>query len=130
MKHLNSQRHRLWCLCFAALLPLSAQAHVLEQLIASSLASHPAAQGQRALVQSAEAGVDSARWQFYPTPSVSIETANAGAADSLYQGDSRVSTMRLQQALWTGGRLSSGMDKACNWACAWCKPMATGCPPT
>jgi adhesin transport system outer membrane protein len=112
MKHLNSQRHRLWCLCLAALLPLSAQANVLEQLIASSLASHPAAQGQRALVQSAEAGVDSARWQFYPTPSVSIETANAGAADSLYQGDSRVSTMRLQQALWTGGRLSSGMDKA------------------
>ena len=112
MKHLNSQRHRLWCLCLAVLLPLSVQAQVLEQLIASSLTSHPAAQGQRALLQSAQAGVDSARWQFYPTPSVSIETANAGAADSLYQGDSRVSTLRLQQPLWTGGRLSSGMDKA------------------
>ena len=112
MKHLDSQRHRLWCLCLAVLLPLSVQAQVLEQLIASSLTSHPAAQGQRALLQSAQAGVDSARWQFYPTPSVSIETANAGAADSLYQGDSRVSTLRLQQPLWTGGRLSSGMDKA------------------
>ncbi len=112
MKHLDSQRHRLWCLCLAVLLPLSVQAQVLEQLIASSLTSHPASQGQRALLQSAQAGVDSARWQFYPTPSVSIETANAGAADSLYQGDSRVSTLRLQQPLWTGGRLSSGMDKA------------------
>jgi outer membrane protein TolC len=63
-----------------AVLPLSVHAQVLEQLIASALASHPSAQGQRALVQSAEAGVDSARWQFYPTPSVSVETANASAA--------------------------------------------------
>lgn len=90
----------------------SVHAQVLEQLIASALASHPSAQGQRALVQSAEAGVDSARWQFYPTPSVSVETANASAADRLYQGDNRVSTLRLQQPLWTGGRLSAGMDKA------------------
>lgn len=95
-----------------AVLPLSVHAQVLEQLIASALASHPSGQGQRALVQSAEAGVDSARWQFYPTPSVSVETANASAADRLYQGDSRVSTLRLQQPLWTGGRLSAGMDKA------------------
>jgi outer membrane protein, adhesin transport system len=95
-----------------AVLPLSVHAQVLEQLIASALASHPSAQGQRALVQSAEAGVDSARWQFYPTPSVSVETANASAADRLYEGDNRVSTLRLQQPLWTGGRLSAGMDKA------------------
>ena len=95
-----------------AVLPLSVHAQVLEQLIASALASHPSAQGQRALVQSAEAGVDSARWQFYPTPSVSVETANASAAGRLYEGDNRVSTLRLQQPLWTGGRLSAGMDKA------------------
>ena len=92
--------------------PLLAHAQRLEQLINSALASHPSAQGQRALVQSAEAGVDSARWQFYPTPSVSIETANASATDRLYQGDNRVSTARLQQPLWTGGRLTAGMDKA------------------
>ena len=95
-----------------AVLPLSVHAQVLEQLIASALASHPSAQGQRALVQSAEAGVDSARWQFYPTPSVSVESANASATDRLYQGDNRVSTLRLQQPLWTGGRLTAGMDKA------------------
>ena len=91
-------------------LPVHAQR--LEQLINSALASHPSAQGQRALVESAEAGVDSARWQFYPTPSVSIETAQASATDRLYQGDNRVSTARLQQPLWTGGRLTAGMDKA------------------
>jgi adhesin transport system outer membrane protein len=95
-----------------AVLPLSVHAQVLEQMIASALASHPSAQAQRALVQSAEAGVDSARWQFYPTPSVSVETASASAADRLYRGDNRVATLRLQQPLWTGGRLTAGMDKA------------------
>ena len=93
-------------------LALPAHAQRLEQLINSALASHPSAQGQRALVQSAAANVDSAQWLFYPTPSVSIETANASATDRLYQGDNRVSTARLQQPLWTGGRLTAGMDKA------------------
>ncbi len=109
----NSARTRsLDLLLLLALLPVSAYAQPLEHLIASALASHPSAQGQRALVQSAEAGVDSARWQFYPTPSVSIETVNASATDGLYQGDNRVSTARLQQPLWTGGRLTAGMDRA------------------
>jgi adhesin transport system outer membrane protein len=112
MKPVHSRHAWLWCLCLTAWLPLSADAQVLEQLIASALASHPSAQGQRALVQSAEAGVDSARWQFYPTPSVSVETANASAADRVYQGDKRVATARLQQPLWTGGRLMAGIDKA------------------
>ncbi len=96
----------------AAQLPPSAQAEVLEQLIASALSSHPSMQGQYALVQSAKAGVDSARWQFYPTPSVSAEIAQTGASDRSFQGDSVVSVLRLQQPLWTGGRLSAGTDKA------------------
>ena len=114
MMNNTSSRH-VWvgvAVCFCALLPLASRAQGLEQLIATALASHPSAQGQRALVQSAEAGVDTARWQFYPTPSVSIETANASATDPLYLGDNRVSTVRLQQPLWTGGRLTAGMDKA------------------
>jgi outer membrane protein, adhesin transport system len=110
----TSSRH-VWgwvAVCLCAFLPLDSRAQGLEQLIATALASHPSAQGQRALVQSAEAGVDTARWQFYPTPSVSVDSVNASAADRLYQGDNRVSTLRLQQPLWTGGRLSAGMDKA------------------
>ena len=95
-----------------ALLPLAAHAQVLEQLIAAALASHPSTQGQRAQLASAEAGVDGARWQFYPTPSVTAETASASATDRLYQGDNRVATIRLQQSLWTGGRLGAGLNKA------------------
>jgi adhesin transport system outer membrane protein len=63
-------------------------------------------------VASAAAGVDSARWQFYPTPSVSLENATTRGADPLYQGDNRVATLRLQQPLYTGGRLTAGADKA------------------
>jgi adhesin transport system outer membrane protein len=63
-------------------------------------------------VASAAAGVDSARWQFYPTPSVSLENATTSGADPLYQGDNRVATLRLQQPLYTGGRLTAGADKA------------------
>jgi adhesin transport system outer membrane protein len=84
----------------------------LPQLLSAVLATHPAVQGQRAQLQGAQAGVDSARWQYYPTPSVSVETAAASAADRLYQGDRLVTTLRLQQPLWSGGRLSAGTDKA------------------
>ena len=103
----------LRCVLCCALLPTLAHAQTsLPQLIATVLATHPAVQGQRAQLQSAQAGVDSARWQFYPTPSVSVETAAAGASDRLYQGDRLVTTLRLQQPLWSGGRLGAGTDKA------------------
>ena len=61
---------------------------------------------------SAAAGVESARWQFYPTPSVSLENATTSGTDPSYQGDNRVATLRLQQPLYSGGRLTAGADKA------------------
>ena len=99
-----------WCL--AVLLPAMARAEMLDDLISQVLVSHPATRSQRALVASATAGVDSARWQFYPTPSARLEAANASPTDRLYQGDIQSSTVSLQQPLWTGGRLSSGLNKA------------------
>ena len=92
--------------------PVWAQAQTLEDLIRDALETHPSTQSQRALVASAEAGLESARWQFFPTPSVSLENASASATDPLYQGDKQVATLRLQQPLYTGGRLSAGADKA------------------
>lgn len=84
----------------------------MEQLISSALLGHPAIQAQQAQERVAKAGVDSAAWQFYPTPSVTIEKAQASASDLSYQGDSVVSILRLQQPLWTGGRLTAGRGKA------------------
>jgi adhesin transport system outer membrane protein len=92
--------------------PAPAPSPTLASLVRDALDSHPTTQSQRALVASAAAGVESARWQFYPTPSVSLENATTSGADPSYQGDNRVATLRLQQPLYSGGRLTAGADKA------------------
>lgn len=85
----------------------------LPELMQSSLASHPSVRGQEALSRAAQAGVDSARWQFFPSPSVGVEQVNASSTDISYgRGDKNVSTLRLQQPVWTGGRLTAGLEKA------------------
>lgn len=84
----------------------------LEQLITSALTSHPSAQIQRELEEAAQSGVDSARWQYFPTPTVAIESADTRSSDLSYPGSSTVATLRLQQPLWTGGRLTAGLEKA------------------
>lgn len=84
----------------------------LEWLIASALQAHPGIQAQQARLQGAKADVDAADWQFFPTLSLAVEQAHTSASNTSYQGDERVSTVRLQQPLWTGGRLTAGKDKA------------------
>ena len=84
----------------------------MEQLISAALQSHPAITAQQAQLRSANASVNAANWQYYPTPSIAIERASAKASDSAYLGDGTVTTARLQQPLWTGGRLTAGLRKA------------------
>lgn len=84
----------------------------LEQLIESALTSHPSTEAQRELEEAARSALDSAQWQYFPTPSVSIENASTRAADPSYQGSSTVAVVRLQQPLWTGGRLTAVTEKA------------------
>ena len=95
-----------------ALAPLASPAQVIVPLIREAIASHPAAQSASLQQAAARAGLAGARWQYWPTPSVSVENARVGAVDSAYQGDSTVSVLRLQQPLWNGGRLAAGVDRA------------------
>ncbi len=95
-----------------ALAPWSAQAMDLGRIIESAIRTHPSTQAQRALRDGAEVDVRTARQQFLPTPSVSLDSVQAGASDPTYRGNAWVQTYRLQQPLWTGGRLSAGLDKA------------------
>jgi adhesin transport system outer membrane protein len=90
----------------------AAAGQTLERLIDATLQSHPSVQAQRAQQGAARAEVDAARWQFFPTPSVAVEKANTGSGDPNYRGDSTVSTVRLQQPLWTGGRLTAAKQRA------------------
>jgi outer membrane protein, adhesin transport system len=98
---------RLGWIALAMLVPLAAQAQSVGSLIASALQSHPSIRSQRAQIQGARAGIEGAAWQYYPTPSVSVDQGATAAS-----GHTLVSTLRLQQPLWTGGRLTAGSQKA------------------
>ena len=84
----------------------------LTDLIQRTIANHPSVRSQAEKNRAAQSGVDAAKWQFWPTPSIAVERANAGSDDSAYRGDSTVTVFRLQQPLWTGGRLTAGLEKA------------------
>jgi adhesin transport system outer membrane protein len=83
----------------------------LVELLATAAMEHPSVAAASAKAGAAAADLSGARWQFYPTPSVSVENARTESTDRSYLGDGTVSIIRLQQPLWTGGRLTAGVDK-------------------
>jgi adhesin transport system outer membrane protein len=99
-------------LCFLLLCPVISQADTLEKLITDALLNHPAIKNQRSQKAAAEAGVETAKWQFYPTPSINVQNKYSAKTDRSYQGDPAAVTLDLQQPLWTGGQLTAGLDKA------------------
>jgi len=84
----------------------------LQKLITDVIQRHPQIAVQNAAVRVAEAGVQGAQWQFYPTPSITMEGASVSSGDTSYGGDRQVSVLGLRQILWNGGRLSASLDKA------------------
>ena len=104
---------RLWTLAaIGVLLSYESFAQNLPTLIYTALMSHPSIASQKAQMQAAEIGIETAKWQYFPTPAVSTERANAASGDPFYGGDKNVTTVRLQQPLWTNGRLTAGKEKA------------------
>lgn len=96
-----------------SLLAVPVQAGTMIDLLTLSFAGNPLLQSQAQLVQATQADIKGANWQFFPTPSVSVEQVNASQQDSSYNSkDGRVLTFRLQQPLWTAGRLSAGVTRA------------------
>lgn len=70
---------------------------------------HPSVQAALNQIESARQDLAGAKWQFGPTPSIGSEKNNR-PANSLT--DSRTNFARLQQPLWTGGRLTAQLDRA------------------
>jgi outer membrane protein, adhesin transport system len=84
----------------------------LHDLLFNAVATHPSIQTQQALIGAAQQGLSNARWQYFPTPSLSVQSAKASSTDTTYAGDARVTVLALNQPLWSGGRIEAGIDKA------------------
>lgn len=82
------------------------------ELIQEALKNNPQIRSQEANNRSADADVDVAKWQFFPTPSVSVEQASTQSQDPTYANGAQVRYVRFQQPLYTWGRLTAGLSKA------------------
>lgn len=79
------------------------------QYLAVVVKQHPTVQAGLSQIESARQDIEGAKWQFLPTPSIGAERSSK-KADNLT--DRRSTYARLQQPLWTGGRLTAQLDKA------------------
>ncbi|MBV8623910.1 MAG: TolC family protein, partial [Herbaspirillum sp.] len=110
-------RRKSWAapaFCLALLAMNSdASAITLDELVEAAAFTNPAALSRQRAAEAAADGVSAAQWQFFPTPSISVERASAmGNRDISYGGDANVVILRLQQTLWSGGRLSAQLEQA------------------
>lgn len=101
----------LAALC-AALHGPQAQAAGMVELLTLAFEGNPLLQSQARLVEASRAEVRGANWQYFPSPSVTVEQVNADKNDLAYNKDKQVATFRLQQPIWTAGRLSAGVTRA------------------
>ncbi len=82
-----------------------------EQVLQYTLASHPALLGKRSAQAAAQAEQDGAEWQRYPT--LSIEASRRSANQNTKQlGGESGGLARLEQPLWSGGRITANINAA------------------
>ncbi len=77
----------------------------VNDLVSMTIKSHPSIKMQEQVIRGANAQVQGAMWNYFPTPSISV---NQGVnKDKLWGG-----TAAIEQPLWTGGKISSRYDMA------------------
>ena len=84
----------------------------LHLLVKKVILEHPQVKSQVQAMQVAGLEVLIAQQAYWPTPSISMERAHSQTPDLAYSGSPQVLTLRLQQPLWTGGRLTAQTNKA------------------
>ena len=100
---------------FSALfISVSGQAATLPQLMRQALNNHPQVHAQLALIKVKKVGVATAKWQYYPTLSANYETVSAAKSDASFSGSSDVTTLSIEQPIWSGGLMAAGVDVASN----------------
>jgi outer membrane protein, adhesin transport system len=105
---------RVWLLplCWALSAAVHAQGPLgVAELTQATLSQHPSLRASAARETAAQMGVDAARWQFWPTPRLGLEHVQGSGSDGTGSGRT-VGVLRVEQPLWTGGRLTAGLQKA------------------
>lgn len=87
-----------------------AQESLLSDYLDRMLTTHPAIRAKELARQSSDQLVTSAWMQFLPTPSVALDKGPANTPAN--GGGSHATTYRITQPIWTGGRLTAGLDAA------------------
>ena len=85
---------------------------LLPLLLQKVTAEHPQVQSQIQNLQAAGMDIKVTQQAYWPTPSISIERVQTQSFDPAYTGTPQVLSFRLQQPLWTGGRLTAQSNKA------------------
>lgn len=73
-----------------------------EDVISKVMVYHPGIASSSEAIKAAEEGINSAMWQYFPTPSVSLSGNQKNSAI----------TASLNQPLWTGGKLDANYNQA------------------
>lgn len=97
-------KFRMILLAALALMAAAAQAQPVwnfGQLMQAALTSHPLVLSKRSAQAAAQAEREGAEWQRYPSPSLEASTQSGGA-----------SLLRIEQPLWSGGRITAGITAA------------------
>jgi adhesin transport system outer membrane protein len=76
------------------------------ELLKQSLQSHPSIQARRSTATAAQFDIDSAEWQRFPTPTLEA-LSRSSSTPNVPNG-----RLRVQQPIWTGGRITAGIDGA------------------
>jgi outer membrane protein, adhesin transport system len=93
----------------AVALPPTVQT-TLPQLVEQAVRTHPSVLAKLAELRGSKTNVDSAKWQYYP--SLSVQSERWANQSNRTLPTTATSLIRLQQNLWSGGRLDAGARNA------------------
>jgi len=87
-------------------------AWTLDRLVNEAVAGNPETLSKRASLESAEALVDAAFQQFFPTPYAQVQQGYEQNKNQSNDSSDRVGIVGLRQPIWTGGKLTADLDTA------------------
>lgn len=84
----------------------------LDRLVNEAVSVNPETLSKRASLEAAEASVDAAFQQFFPSPYAKAQQGYEQDNDQTTDSSERVGIFGLQQPIWTGGKLTADLNVA------------------